>query len=228
MPIPFDLEEYLSDIKIHRQRRGSVDAKRYILFVLDTSGSIGRTNFEKVLDVLSDFVPLFCNGTFFAIMTFGDIMKKEICFNCETNTITSTLDSITYRHGPQTRTGEAAKYACQNMLISNCKYNIPRVTPIVTDVIFVTDGQSNGLLDVCVETKCFETVNNRYNNLDLYVFAFGIGSNVRDEELGCIIGNRGNAASKFNLLSFDQFEQLKDQTYSQLIAGSITCFTPDK
>ena len=64
MPIPFDLEEYLSDIKIHRQRRGSVDVKRYILFVLDTSGSIGQTNFEKMVDVLSDFVPLFCEGTF--------------------------------------------------------------------------------------------------------------------------------------------------------------------
>ena len=155
-------------------------------------------------------------------------MKKEICFSCEPNTVISTLDAITYRHGPYTRTGEAAKYACQNMLISNCGYNIPRVTPIVTDVIFVTDGQSNGLLDVCVETKCFETVNNRYNNLDLYVFAFGIGSNVRNEELRCIIGDLGNAASQFNFLSFDHLEQVKDQAYQQLLAHSFTCFTPDK
>ena len=158
-------------------------------------------------------------------MTFDDIMKKEICFNCETNTVISTLDAITYHDGPQTRTGEAAKYACQNMLISNCGYNIPRGSNIFTDVIFVTDGQSNGLLDVCQETKCFETVNNRYNNLGLYVFAFGIGSNVRNEDLGCIIGDLGSTTSEFNLLSFNQFEQLKNRTYEQLINETITCFT---
>ena len=159
-------------------------------------------------------------------MTFDNIMKKEICFNCETNTVKSTLDAITYRDGPQTRTGEAAKYACQNMLISNCGYKIARGPGIFTDVVFVTDGHSNGLLDVCVETKCFETVNNRYNNLDLYVFAFGIGDNVRNEELTCIVGDLGSATNQLNLLSFDQFEQLKDQTYSQLVANAITCFTP--
>ena len=225
-PLPFDLEKHLSEINFHRQRRDChSNLKRYVLFVLDTSGSIGEENFEKMLNVLSEFIPLFCGDTSFAIMTFGDIMKKDICFNCKIHLVTSEIKEIMYRNGPYTRTGQAAKFACGEMLNSNCGYNISSSDPIITDVLFFTDGQSNGDLDVCVETNCFDTINNQYDNLDLYVFAFGIG-NFRAEELDCIVGNRGNAASKFNLQTFNQFYQLKETTITELMEGAITCFEP--
>lgn len=225
IPIPFDLEKHLSDIKVrHQRRRSNPDVERYVLFVLDTSGSIGSTNFQKMLDVVEAFIPLFCQNVSFAVMTYGDKIKREICFNCGQDKTKLSIKSIKYRHGPYTRTGKAMKCACENMLTSKCGFNVPRNARMFTDVIFITDGMSNGELDPCLETKCFEDINNRYPNMDTYVFAFGIGNNVNQTEIKCIPGALGNSNSKFNLQSFHQFEQLKEQTYAQLISGKISCF----
>ena len=232
--MPFDLKEYLSDINIHRQRRRSEAVKRYVLFVLDTSGSIRDDNFKKMLHVVSELVPLFCGNISFAIMTFGNIIKQEICFDCrmKDNDIAPFIQSIVYRDGSKTRTGKAAKCACTEMLTSNCGYEIPRGSHIFTDVIFITDGYSNGDLDVCKETECFEQdIKNHYNSLsrdtilDMYVFAIGIGR-PKYEELSCIVGNLTTLRSEFSVGSFYEFEQLKNQTVIQLANNTIKCFEP--
>ena len=58
-PIPFDFLEHGK-----RYRRQTTDCQpdgtRHILFMLDTSGSIGKTEFDKMTTALSTLVTLFC------------------------------------------------------------------------------------------------------------------------------------------------------------------------
>ena len=197
---------------------------RYVLFVLDTSGSIGPGNFEKILNIVSDIIPLFCGNISFAIMTFGNIMKQEICFDCTINIyeIKEVIKRIKYRNGPRTRTGKAAKCACEHMLKPRCGYKDLRNTKF-TDVIFITDGQSNGDINVCSATDCFNEINDKNPDMDLYVFAIGIGD-VNPDELDCIVGKRGTEASKFYLTSFQDFEKLRNETVAKVANQTIACF----
>ena len=203
-----------------------MNVDRYVLFVLDTSGSIGPGNFEKILNVVSDIIPLFCGNISFAIMTFGDIMKQEICFNCAINVyeIKDVIKRIRYRNGPHTRTGKAAQCACEHMLKPRCGYNDLRNTKF-TDVIFITDGQSNGHINVRTATDCFNKIHNDNTGMDLYVFAIGIG-NVVPDELNDIVGERGNEANKFYLASFKDFEDLRNNTLTKVANQTIACFKP--
>ena len=73
-PEPFNLDNQLKAIDKHhrRQRRMSPCCfDRYVLFILDTSGSFGSKIFTDMVDSLSQLVPLFCKNTRIAAMTFG-------------------------------------------------------------------------------------------------------------------------------------------------------------
>ena len=240
-PRPFNLEEQLSIIKkMHRHRRQTTKKERYLLFILDTSGSIGRDNFNELLDVLSEFIPYFCEEIKVAVMTFGNIMKQEICFNCQQDDrekVKIAIKSIEYRDGLRTRTGTAVECACSHML-SNAShvcgfYNYNKksdpeqidmdrqVTNLdhpKTDVIFITDGHSNEGPDPCGSevTACFQEIPN------INVFAIGIGNDIRLQELDCIVGNQTNVKSVFSFTSFDMLQQLKNQTV--LEANNGVCF----
>ena len=43
IPEPFDIEEHLSIVKENRLKRSTGNQERFVLFVIDTSGSIGST-----------------------------------------------------------------------------------------------------------------------------------------------------------------------------------------
>ena len=94
------------------------------------------------------------------------------------------------------------------MLSSQC--GTINLRKAIIDVIFITDGRSNGPYNVCDKTKCFEHENFRNIN----VFAFGIGNKIDYNELKCIVGNRGDKDSIFNFDDFTKFEQFKNQAVS--------------
>jgi len=129
---------------------------RSILFVLDTSGSIGRENFARMTTAVSSLVTLFCAPTQFAVMTIGDLLRLEFCFNCFNNSFVGrraagqAIMNARYRGGG-TNTGEAVRCVC-NELLDYRKCGLWRDSCI--DVIFITDGYSNGALDVCSEVQC--------------------------------------------------------------------------
>ena len=73
-----------------------------------------------------------------------------------------------------THTGEAVKCACDNILTIPC--GLPdndsyRRCPAPIDVVIITDGYSNGPLDVCEEAKCFHN----HNFYDISTFSIGVG-----------------------------------------------------
>ena len=187
----------------HRYRRQGYDREckesQYILFVLDTSGSISDNAFERMTTALGCLVPLFCNPIKVAVMTFTDNFYMEFSFDCYGNTCQERKDAaaaigaITHRSGPRTLTGGAIR--CVDELITNrqiANFSIDEDTRCL-DVVFITDGQSNGPLDVCQEMSESEMLSNK----KIKVHAIGIDDNVNMNEIACLSGNNTNGLTLF-------------------------------
>ena len=109
-PEIFNLEEYLAIVKTHRNKRQSPGQDRFVLFILDTSGSIGQSDFNKVTSAVADLVPLFCDAKV-AVMTYSSNTYREICYNCDQSSksaLRNAILSIKYRGGT-TASGDAHK-----------------------------------------------------------------------------------------------------------------------
>lgn len=84
-PIPFDRFEHGPNLRQRRQTECDNEVQN-VLFVLDTSGSIRPTQFNKIKKNLGDLTPLFCRQVRFALITFSSNVNLEFCFNCFDNT----------------------------------------------------------------------------------------------------------------------------------------------
>ncbi len=117
-PVPFSIREHG-----HRFRRNinkcGLDDVQHVLFVLDTSGSIGSANFKKMIDVIASLTTLFCEKIKLAVLSYDHEFYLEFCFNCfGPNDILEQLETIRnipYRGGG-TSTGAAAKCVCDELL----------------------------------------------------------------------------------------------------------------
>jgi uncharacterized protein with von Willebrand factor type A (vWA) domain len=162
-PIPFDWFEHGS--RFRQRCQAQCDNRvQNVLFVLDTSGSIGSDQFDKVKIAVANLTTLFCKQVQFALITFGSTVNLEFCFNCFQNTYSgrrkakSAIESAPYRGG-WTRTGGTARCICEDLIHSSCGID-PTLSPACLDVVFITDGKSNDPnLDVCQEVRC---LHNRY------------------------------------------------------------------
>ena len=188
----------------HRYRRcqdynRECSKSQYILFVLDTSGSISNSDFEAMTDALGCLVPLFCNPIKVAVMTFADNFYMEFDFDCyDGNTcqdrkdIAAAIGEITHRRGGWTYTGGAVR--CVEELLTNkqiANFSIHEHTRCL-DVVLITDGQSNGPLDVCQEMN----ESSLLSDGKIKVHAIGIG-NVNKAEISCLTGNNRNGWELF-------------------------------
>ena len=188
-PIPFDVLKHG-----HRYRRQGYDREcresQYVLFVLDTSGSIPDSDFEAMNDALGCLLPLFCNPIKVAVMTFGNDFYMEFGFDCHGNTCqdrkaaAAAIGAITHRRGRRTLTGGAVQ--CVDELLTNrqiANFSIDEDTRCL-DVVFITDGRSNGPLDVCHEINQSRLLSDRRVKLH----SIGIG-NVNENEINCLSGS---------------------------------------
>ena len=204
--MPFDLDKELSHIKAHRQKRqGSNQKDKYVLYILDSSGSIGETNFKNLRNVTAQFSLFYCPGTKIAVMSYSSNVYRNYCFNCDqTGTLPryNAILNIPY-HSRSTASGDAIHCACDYMLNSPCGF--PRTNSQSApdlDVVFIIDGHSNRGRDVCTAASCWS---NFYN---INVFPIGIGNRVDYGELDCIKGSIANGMSQFNLRDFDELLKL--------------------
>ena len=196
IPMPFDLNK-----ESHQKRQRTNQENKYVLYILDSSGSIGRTNFKKMTNVVAQFSLFYCPGTKIAVMSYSSYVYKNYCFSCDQNNILTrynAIKSIPFLNN-MTASGDAIQCACDYMLNSPCGF--PRATgenaPEV-DVIFITDGHSNRGKDVCTAANCWSSF---YN---LNVFTIGIGNHINYQELDCIKGDINNGCSLFNLKDFKE------------------------
>ena len=221
IPEPFDLNYHLDAAQAHRRRRQMTTCNdRYLLFMLDTSGSIGRNTFTRMVTNLSELVFYFCGNTKIAAMTFGSHVYHEFCFNCEAvnriDAIQEAIQSIPY-HGGGTRTGEAVKCACSNILTIPC--GLPNrgeygICPAPIDVVIITDGKSNGNLRVCEEAECLHS----HPFYDISTFSIGVGINPNEDELNCIedLDDDDVGHIFFDMDSFDDLENLIENVIEYL------------
>ena len=115
VPNPFDFDGYLSAVTRHRSKRGTGSKKRYVLFILDPSGSITSPKFTRMKQTLSKLLPLFCGNAIFGVMSYGAKLERDICFDCDQKDrlkLQHALLSIKYHNGRYTRSGDAIRCAC--------------------------------------------------------------------------------------------------------------------
>ena len=192
-PVPFDIRQHS-----HRYRRSSVCDVQYVLFILDTSDSIGHNDFYSMTNVLGDLVHLFCKPTKIAAMTFSDRYVREFCFNqfdndCAGRFATKrAIQSIHYRGGA-THTGEAVQCAFENILTEHC--GLPQDAECIS-IVFFTDGMSNGDTDVCSVIKELK------DKREFESYSVGIGGHTNKDGLKCIASDQRHA---FQYPNFDAF-----------------------
>lgn len=174
---------------------------RYLLFLLDTSGSIGRYNFHNITEAISNITAFLCQQVQVAVMTFSDEFYLEFCFNCykndpmSRNNLRQAIRNIEY-HGGNTHTGGAAKCACMDVLHESC--GLLESTSCL-DIAIITDGNSNDpQLDVCKEIQCL-------HEKSLNTFVMGIGD-ISEDELKCIEKSQNNNMK--TIFSFDTVEEI--------------------
>ena len=216
VPNSFDFDGHLSAITTLYSKRYINSTKRYVLFILDSSGSITSPHFTLMKEILSKLLPLFCGNVIFGVMSYGDILQRDICFSCDQSNrykFRQALLSIRYHRGPSTRSGDAIRCACDYMLSRKCGYF--NESNSITDVIFLTDGHSNKGEDVCVATKCIPD--------EVNVVSIGVGNNIDYDELECIEGDNGASSHIFNVNDIAGLRQLQDSVISSLIASQKTC-----
>jgi hypothetical protein len=230
-PLPFNPTKFNVMEHGHRYRRQTrcgATSTQYILFVLDTSGSVRLNDFNRVTAVLSELVLFFCSPIKVAVMTFDHEYFVEFCFDCFDNTCGGRVDArdaiktIDYRFGRSgtrwTHTAGAARCVCDFMLTQTC--GVP-ISSDCIDVVFITDGRSNDPnLKVCDEIACLHY---RYG---VTTYAIGIG-NAYDAELECISNADPHSFHLFNFLDFDEFEDTFQELVDKLLMGQVSPTTGD-
>ncbi|CAG2199900.1 COL12A [Mytilus edulis] len=116
--------------------------KADIVFALDSSRSVGFSNFKKQIDFVKDFVNRFSIGstrTQISVVTFSDTVNNEFSLNEYQNKhrLINAINNIPYRLGA-TNTHLALEFVTQNSFLSanGGRSNIKRI------VIILTDGKS--------------------------------------------------------------------------------------
>ena len=217
-PVPFDI-----NLHGNRYRRQDTCTHQYVLFLLDTSGSIGKETFCKTNCALGNLVQWFCNPVSLAVMTFDHNCHKEFCFNAFDNDCTgrnntkSAMRNIGYRGG-LTYISEAVDCAFDEMLQRRCgfsgDYNC-------LSIVTITDGRSNGRSDVC---RIIERYRRLYN---VKTYSIGIG-NTNQTELECL-ASEPHRLHLFQYPDYNTFISVMESVYlllqdqSDSVAGDYAC-----
>ena len=234
-PTPFNIIEHGARYRRQANCQLGPDEYHYILFVLDTSGSVGSTTFNRVTALLSQLTTLFCEPIKSAVMTFDHEYFVEFCFDKHNNTplgrfqASEAIRNIQYireGQGPGTRwthTAGAAQCVCNYMLTSTC--GLP-VAASCIDVVFITDGYFNDPSgNICDEIRCL------HNCRGVNTFAIGYGGAYMSE-LECMVDAdlELDDYHVFDFLSLSEFVQ-EFQTFLELLFnppddGTYYCVNP--
>ena len=203
-PTPFSVKEHGS--RYRRSHRENCDT-RYILSVIDASGSIRENVFNRVTDLLGELVLYFCGPIKVTAMTFDHRYFAEFCFDeyglRTRNDIETAINSIDYNSRRDlTHTAGAARCACDYMLSQN-SCSLP-VDARCIDVIFLTDGRANDpSRDICTEIQCL------HNRRGVDTFVLGVG-NYDTPRLDCY-GNDNLDLDEYHLFNFPNFTKLEQE-----------------
>ncbi|KAH3775135.1 hypothetical protein DPMN_176532, partial [Dreissena polymorpha] len=171
-----------------------------IVFLLDSSGSVGSVDFKKQLDFVSRFAQTFDIGprnVQIGVVTFATTPHNEFNLNThpDKNGLVAAIQHINYISGG-TRTDTALKYVKDNSFTKPAgdRDNVANI------LIVMTDGQSNVPAETVKEAAAL------HSGLNAKVFAIGIGAGVSTNELNIIATDHQHV---FSVSSFDALSTLQ-------------------
>jgi Mg-chelatase subunit ChlD len=171
-----------------------------IIFTLDSSGSVGKANFDKMLGFVKTLVKGFNvgqNNIRIGLQTFSNRATVQFNLNKYTDkaAVMNALNHIPYNSGG-TNTGTALRTMYSKMF-TQANGDRPGVPNIG---IVLTDGRSNNPPDTNKEAA-----NLHKHNIN--VFSVGIGKGVDNKELGTIATDPDNT-HVFTVSNFDKLQQI--------------------
>ncbi|XP_069045767.1 collagen alpha-1(VII) chain isoform X3 [Lepisosteus oculatus] len=156
-----------------------------IVFLVDGSSSIGRSNFQEVKRFMAGIVAPFASavsrtGVRFGAVQYSDTSREEFTFATHQNgsELISAVRNLNYKGG-NTRTGAGLKYVADNFFSRAALRDVPKVT------VLITDGKSQDNV---------EPPSQKLRDLGVKVFAVGI-KNADRRELGQLASQPRNEFS---------------------------------
>ena len=230
-PLPFDWEKHHH--RFRRQNRQCDNSRvQHILFVLDTSSSVGAGVFQSVTAALSKLPRFFCPQIEIAVMSFNHLFHAEFCFDCFGNTggdrlaASQKIKDIQYTRGTPyqgyffTHTAGATQCVCNVLLTPTC--GLPATASCIT-VVYLTDGKSNDppYNPVCTRVQCL------HNDNRVETFAIGVG-NYAVNELNCIADST-SSSSVFRFQNFNEFVNALNEIEQRLLDEdpNYECLNPE-
>jgi hypothetical protein len=216
------LVEAQDDIYRNNRRKRQTDSatNRNIFFVVDSSGSIGRSTYKEVLKVLSEFSLLFCGNVSIGLLTYSTYIDLEFCATCHREltpkeygeVVVSKIKGARY-HRAWTHTGEVVKCLSDTVLPSR---NCPDVNKR-TQVVFFTDGKHNGCANPKTEIK---KLTSRFPKLETY--SIGMGSISRNGVTE-LINDEFDPNNIFSVKDIAELKLLLEYVNYLLDNGQIEC-----
>uniref|UniRef100_A0A0B7BLF1 VWFA domain-containing protein n=1 Tax=Arion vulgaris TaxID=1028688 RepID=A0A0B7BLF1_9EUPU len=174
-----------------------------VIFVIDNSGSIGATNFEKVKTFIARLTLRFFIGTNasksefqFGAISFSGAVIKEFDLNTYTDStqLYNAIQAIPFRAGG-TYTDLAFDYIINYNLFSKGRTVAPDIALLITDGISTVPAKTQ------VSAK-------RVRDIKVQILALGVGANINTVELN---GVTNNSSDVYNIADFASFKQIEDR-----------------
>ncbi len=155
---------------------------RSVLFVVDSSHSIGSDLFREISLSLSHFVKHLCGDIQFGLLKFSTNAFLEFCFDCYSNSQRDELQTRitqTEYSGYSSFTGYATR--CANSFMFDESNSCGNHEGRCVDIVFVTDGRSSDrrYINVCDQVECLHKNPLISDRLNVYVV--NIGDTATDE-----------------------------------------------
>lgn len=187
-----------------------------IVFILDASGSIGATNFIKVIKFLLDATTYFSiapNATRVGLVEFSTVSTKVFSLNTYTTvqSLQAAIKRITYTQG-WTGTGLGLLDGLDLLNASKPYGARPLSQGLPRTAVLITDGYSNRGPSVA-------SVAPMLRNAGISVYAVGVGNNIRESEL-VLIANSPAAQYVYGINSYDDADGFVN------LLSYTTCDTP--
>ncbi|XP_033736275.1 collagen alpha-1(XII) chain-like isoform X2 [Pecten maximus] len=182
-----------------------------VVFILDSSGSEGNTNFQKELQFVSNFVTNVHIGPQniqVGLVTFSDIAQNEFYMNTyqTKRDMIAKLQNVSYR-GSTTHTELGLQYARQDQFTSS-HGSRPNVKKIA---VVLTDGQSHShTLTLSEATKL--------KQFGVTIISVGIGTAVSETEINGIASDLNHV---FTVATFDALHTIQSELENTACGGTV-------
>uniref|UniRef100_A0A8C5R881 Collagen alpha-1(XII) chain n=1 Tax=Leptobrachium leishanense TaxID=445787 RepID=A0A8C5R881_9ANUR len=190
------------------QPRCSISASADVVFLVDGSWSVGRTNFKYILDFMASLVSAFEIGedkTRVGVVQYSSDTRTEFKLNkyYKKSDLLTAINRIPYKGG-NTMTGDAIDFLIKNAFVesSGSRKGYPRVA------IIITDGKSQDEVEVPAKEL-----------RDLGVEVFTLGIKAADAKELKQMASLPSLKHVYSVANFDAIVDVQNEIISQVCSG---------